>query len=185
MPFHRYKSRERAIRSMDSDTNTPPGKDAGAPAPWRERWRRLSGLVPTLSVVSVVVAALAATVMVTRAQWEDANRPSVAAKGEQDVVRAPPLVVQAPPLKASSKPGGQQPDPMIGSSGLGAGPACANCGVVESVAVDQHGGFQMRIRMDDGTLRTVEQRGAVAAGSRVVLEGESVRIMTAPATRQG
>jgi hypothetical protein len=169
---------------MDSDTNMPPGKDAGATAPWRERWRRLRGIVPTLSVVSVVVAALAATVMVTRPQWEDANRPSVAAKREQDVVRAPPLVVQAPPLKASSKPGAQQRGPMS-SNDLGAGPACANCGVVESVAVDQHGGFQMRIRMDDGTLRTIEQRGAVAAGSRVVLEGESVRIMTAPATRQG
>jgi hypothetical protein len=42
---------------------------------------------------------------------------------------------------------------------------------------NQHGAFQMRIRMDDGTLRTVEQRGAVAAGSRVLLEGRSVRVM--------
>jgi hypothetical protein len=171
---------------MDNETNTQSREDAGAQSPWRERWRRLQGLVPTLSVVTVVVAALAATVMVTRPQWEDANRPSVAGTSEQQVVRAPPLVVQAPPLKAE-KPGTQagHQAPAFASKLLGAGPACANCGVVESVAVDQHGGFQMRIRMDDGTLRTVEQRGAVAAGSRVVLEGESVRIMTATATRQG
>jgi hypothetical protein len=34
----------------------------------------------------------------------------------------------------------------------------------------------MRIRMDDGSLRTVEQRGALAAGTRVVVEGGSVRL---------
>ena len=166
---------------------TPPVEDAGAQSPWRERWLRVRGLLPTLSVVTVVVTALAATVVVTRPQWEEANRPSVAAKSEQDVVRAPPLVVQAPPLKASQKAGGQSQHQgaAIASKVLGAGPPCANCGVVESVGVDQHGGFQMRIRMDDGSLRTVEQRGAVAAGSRVVLEAGSVRIMTGPATRQG
>jgi hypothetical protein len=188
MPFHRYNGSGKGNIAMDSETNMRPRENAGAQSPWRERWRRVRDLVPTLSVVTVVVAALAATVMVTRPQWEDANRPSVIAKSEQDVVRAPPLVVQAPPLKASQKPGGraQHQVPAIDSKGVGAGPACSNCGVVESVAVvDQHGAFQMRIRMDDGTLRTVEQRGAVAAGSRVVLEAGSVRIMALPATRQG
>jgi outer membrane lipoprotein SlyB len=35
--------------------------------------------------------------------------------------------------------------------------------------------YQMRIRMNDGTVRTVEQGNAVAAGSRVVLDGGTVR----------
>lgn len=35
--------------------------------------------------------------------------------------------------------------------------------------------YQVRVRMNDGTVRTVEQRASVAAGSRVVLEGGAVR----------
>jgi hypothetical protein len=34
----------------------------------------------------------------------------------------------------------------------------------------------MRIRMNDGTIRTVEQGSAIAAGSRVVVDGNSVRM---------
>ncbi|HEX9721148.1 MAG TPA: hypothetical protein VGA59_15630, partial [Ramlibacter sp.] len=59
------------------------------------------------------------------------------------------------------------------------------CGVVESVALpNQQGAFQVRIRMDDGSLRTVEQSGPVAAGARVLLEGTSVRVLQA-GPRQG
>lgn len=36
--------------------------------------------------------------------------------------------------------------------------------------------YQMRIRMNDGTIRTVEQGSAIAAGSRVVVDGNSVRM---------
>jgi len=36
--------------------------------------------------------------------------------------------------------------------------------------------YQMRVRMSDGTVRTVEQRSAVAAGSRVVVEGGGLRV---------
>lgn len=174
---------------MDSDMNTQAPGGAGARAPWAERLRRARTLVPTLAVVTVVVAALAATVMVTRPDWQDANRPPAMSMGEQEVVRAPPLVVKAPPLKAAPAPAGQSQRQTgaanMASKALGAGPGCRNCGVVESVAVvNQNGTFQMRIRMDDGTVRTVEQRGAVAAGSRVLLEGGSVRVMPA-ATRQG
>jgi hypothetical protein len=48
------------------------------------------------------------------------------------------------------------------------------------VAVYDHGkpaprGYQMHVRMDDGSVRTIEQRGALAAGSRVVVEGKSLR----------
>jgi hypothetical protein len=174
---------------MDSESDTPPPGDSGPRSPRSERWERAKALVPTLSVVVVVIAALAATVMVTREDWQEASRPQVMAKAEQEVVRAPPLVVTAPPLKSSSATVGAAQRPTaaapMSSNALGAGPACGNCGIVESVApASQQGAFQMRIRMDDGTLRTIEQRGAVAAGSRVVLEGGSVRVMTA-STRQG
>jgi outer membrane lipoprotein SlyB len=41
--------------------------------------------------------------------------------------------------------------------------------------------YQMRVRMHDGSVRTIEQASAVAAGSRVVVEGNTVRPV-APAT---
>jgi hypothetical protein len=174
---------------MDSDVNSQAPGDAGARSIWRERLRDSRNLVPTLAVVVVVVTALAATVAVTHPDWQEASRPPAMSKADLDVVRAPPLVVKAPPMKESPKSAGQAkrqaPAAPLASNALGAGPACSNCGVVESVAmVNQHGSFQMRIRMDDGTVRTVEQRGALAAGSRVLLEGGTVRIMPA-GTRQG
>lgn len=55
--------------------------------------------------------------------------------------------------------------------------ACAECGVVEAAA-EAGPAWQMRIRMDDGSMRTVEQRGALAAGSRVMLAGGSVRVLS-------
>ena len=36
--------------------------------------------------------------------------------------------------------------------------------------------YQVRIRMNDGTIRTVEQGSAIAAGSRVVVDGNTVRM---------
>jgi hypothetical protein len=162
---------------MDSDIETQaPGNDR-APSPWREFLRRSSTLVPTLAVVSVVVTALAATVAVTREDWQNANRPAVISKSESDVVTAPPLV-KAPTVDASPGPQRHAEAANTHSKALGAGPACRNCGVVESVALaSQQGAYQMRIRMDDGTLRTVEQRRAVATGSRVLLERGAVRVM--------
>jgi hypothetical protein len=41
-------------------------------------------------------------------------------------------------------------------------------------------GFQMHIRMDDGSVRTVQHRGALAAGSRVAVEGGKLRPVAAP-----
>jgi outer membrane lipoprotein SlyB len=38
--------------------------------------------------------------------------------------------------------------------------------------------YQMRVRMNDGSVRTIEQSSAVAAGSRVVVEGNSMRLAT-------
>ncbi len=66
----------------------------------------------------------------------------------------------------------------------GAGPACRDCGVIESVvalvprAQDDAVAYRMRIRMDDGSLRTVEQRSALATGSRVIVAGGSVRAVS-------
>ena len=62
--------------------------------------------------------------------------------------------------------------------------ACADCGVVEAVVpvdppADEAGpAWQVRIRMDDGTVRTVEQRRALAAGSRVTVAGGSIRVLS-------
>ncbi len=36
--------------------------------------------------------------------------------------------------------------------------------------------YQVRIRMNDGTIRTLEQGSAIAAGSRVVVDGNTVRM---------
>jgi hypothetical protein len=166
---------------MDSDIETQAHGEPAAPLPWRERLSRISTLVPTLTVVSVVVTALTATIMVTRQDWQNANRPVVTSKSEPEVVKAPPLVVKSPALHESpASPGAQRQAEAAKTraKALGAGPGCRNCGVVESVALaNQQGAYQMRIRMDDGTLRTVEQRGAVAAGSRVLLERGAVRVM--------
>ena len=129
---------------------------------------RRETLVPALAVAAVAVAAVAAAVMVQRAETQvqqreivvDAGRP--APTQSRDVVRAPPL---KPPA----------------AQAMGGPAACKECCVVERVfAVYDPGhkqprGYQMHIRMDDGSVRTIEQRGALAAGSRVVLEGKAVR----------
>lgn len=42
--------------------------------------------------------------------------------------------------------------------------------------------YQMRVRMHDGSVRTIEQAHAVAAGSRVVVEGNTVRPLSQAAS---
>jgi hypothetical protein len=143
------------------------------------RARRKESLLPAFAVGLVAVAALTAALMSARpnsaepaaAVQADAGGP-VSAK---DVVRAPPLKPPAGSASAEGKPPATQ--------AMGAGAACADCGVVQMVvAVHGHAqprasGYQMHIRMDDGTTRTVEQRGALAAGSRVRVDGDSVRLL--------
>lgn len=137
-----------------NDRKTQAPDDAGTRLSWRERMGQVQSLVPTFAVVTVVATALLATVMVTRDERAPEGREAAAS-------------------------------PAPRANALGAGPACANCGVVESVgAGDLPGGYRIRVRMDDGTVRTVEQRGALAAGARVLLEGGSVRVIPGP-TRQG
>ncbi len=87
--------------------------------------------------------------------------------------------------KSDQKPGDatRSPTAVMGAAAA----TCSKCGVVETV-VAVHGyakanasGYQMHIRMDDGTVRTVEQRGALAPGSRVIVDRDSVRVLAKPA----
>jgi hypothetical protein len=162
-----------------------PGVDAqnastADPAP-KPRFDRAS-FIPTVAVLAVAIAALAAAFMGAMQRSDSSETQSIAAMPAQPkpVVRAPPMVVTAAPLKqVKPAPAGraQGSDASGTASAMGGAPACEKCGVVESVLAAKPGDrFQMRIRMDDGTLRTVEQRGALAAGTRVVVEGRSVRL---------
>jgi len=152
---------------------------ASAAEPKSKRADRAS-FIPTLAVLAVAVAAVAAAFMGTRPDTPEAKPATSLPPAPQAVVRAPPLVVTAPPLK-SEKPqravGQQGSELRDTTSAMGSASSCEKCGVVESVLAAKPGDtFQMRIRMDDGSLRTVEQRGALAAGTRVVVEGGSVRL---------
>ena len=164
---------------MSPDPSVDPGIPPEAEPAAKPRADRAS-LAPTLAVLAVAGAAVAAAFMGTRPDTPDAQSAAVATPPRQEVVRAPPLVVKAPPLKnaATGAPGVRQGSESRGATkAMGAAPGCDNCGVVEAVVAARAGeGFQMRIRMDDGSLRTVEQRGALAAGTRVVVEGGSVRL---------
>lgn len=123
--------------------------------------RRRETLVPTLVVGVVALAAVAAAVMAKRA-----DDPALA---QAPGAAQPAHVVTAPPLTA--------PD----TKSMGAAAPCKDCGVVQMVvAVNDPGGkqpraYQMHIRMDDGSTRTIEQRGALAAGSRVRVEGSRIK----------
>ena len=146
--------------------------------PWRPET-----LIPTLAAVVMSVTAVITAVMVTRNGAPAAQQAADSSVSQQSVVTAPPLTL-APPA-AGELPARNSPSPAA-SNAMGATAACRNCGVVQMVvAVHEYGkpqpsSYQMHIRMDDGSTRTVEQRGALAAGSRVVVEGKSVRPLPAP-----
>jgi hypothetical protein len=171
----------------DKDTSAPaavPPESAGEPqgpdAPGR--WR-LETRVPTLAVVAVTVTAVITAVMVNRNGSPAAQQAADVSVSQQSVVTAPPLKLAQP--IAAEAPDQSGPVPAA-SNAMGATAACRNCGVVQMVvAVHEYGqpkpgSYQMHIRMDDGSTRTVEERGALAAGSRVVVEGKSVRPLPAP-----
>lgn len=79
---------------------------------------------------------------------------------------------------------------QIGSgSGRGAATVLgAAGGAYAGHAIEQHNRryttYVMRIRMDDGTRRTIEQRTPIARGSHVVVEGRTARLERA-GPRQG
>jgi hypothetical protein len=128
---------------------------------------RREALVPAFAVGAVAVVALTAAVMVKRGETE---APVAAQQAAAPIANVP--VVHAPPLKPPA------------TNAMGGAAACSSCGVVQMVvAVRDRGAkdpraFQMHVRMDDGTVRTIEQRGALAAGSRVVVDGNSIKPMS-------
>jgi hypothetical protein len=130
---------------------------------------RRETLIPAAAVAAVAVVAVTAAVMVKRA--ENAP-PEQVALAEPAGPVASVDVVKAPPLKAPA------------TNSMGGAPACRGCGVVQMVvAVNEPGkkqprGYQMHIRMDDGSVRTIEQRGALPAGSRVLVDGDAVKPMS-------
>lgn len=140
-------------------------------------------LVPALAVAAVAVVAVAAAIWGRHTDEPGLAQRGTAPPARQEVVRAPPLV-KSPPARSANPPAQIRPersDARIASNAMGAGSACANCGVVEWVtSAKPDRSFQMRIRMDDGSVRTVEQRGALAAGTRVVVERGSVRLVPGP-----
>jgi hypothetical protein len=167
---------------MDPDKSTaaPGAAPMAAPPSWRERLRFDKSSVPAAAVVAVAIVSVTTAVMVTRQEGAKVDvrpPPSVA---DNRVVRAPPLVVKAPPLNSAQQlaQARRARDGGPATDSAGAGPGCRNCGVVESVASNRPSTYQMRVRMDDGTLKSVEQRAAFPAGSRVVLEGGTVRAAT-------
>lgn len=114
---------------------------------------RRRNFITSLAVAAVAAAALVATWASLRPASDDRMRPA-------HPLEAP--VVKAPPITA--------PDTSV----AGGPPAadCPQCGVVEAVAVTKnHGAFQVRVRMSDGSTRTFEQTTPVVAGSRVVVQG--------------
>ena len=147
-------------------------------------------LVATCAVGVVAIAGLGAALMSGR---HDAPDQVVAGAGAASAASGSNEVVTAPPLKAPATIAASASSPArtrSAANGMGAAPVCRECGVVQMVvAVYDQGqprpnGYQMHIRMDDGTVRTVQQRGALAAGSRVMVEGETVRVL-AEQTRAG
>jgi len=168
---------------MNPDKNVEAPGAAMPPArpSWRERLHIDGSTVPAAAVVAVAVVSVATAVMVSRQTGEQKDvrpPPGVAESGQ--VVKAPPLVVKAPPLRSPRKLA-QAPDRRDGAlstHSAGAGPACRNCGVVESVASNRPSTYQMLVRMDDGTVKSIEQRAAFPAGSRVVVEGGALRAAT-------
>ena len=137
-----------------------------------------------LCAVSVVAAAGLAAALVGGPR--DEPQKVVAGVGQVDTSGKHKEVVTAPPLKAPVNRTARD-STVAGAGGtanaMGAASGCRNCGVVQMVvAVYEQGeprpnGYQMHIRMDDGTIRTVQQRGALAAGSRVMLDGETVHVL--------
>ena len=165
---------------MDTDTSTGARRGPAVTAARHARQRRREMWITAAAVTAVAVAALVAALAPPKFDRPDPRHASVAAPAR--VAAAPGAagateVVTAPPLATATA----QPD----TKSMGSSAPCTKCGVVENV-VAIHGsaqgkvdaiGFLMNIRMDDGTTRMVEQRGALAAGSRVVVEGNSVRAM--------
>ena len=163
---------------MHGDTQPRARSTHEAPPTVDARWHRVRARISAFAVTLVTVTALATAVVVTYTDsgphQQSASAVPVAA------VPAPPPVIRAP--HPNSRTPARAADRQVASAMQhGTDAACSACGVIESVvaleprAQDEPVAYQMRIRMDDGSLRTVEQRDALATGSRVMVAGGSVR----------
>jgi len=138
---------------MRSETEVREQREREEPSARGARWQHVRAQIPAIAVVVVAITAVGTAVVVTHTD-ADRGAPSIPAVRFADR-----------PADAARK--------------QGAGPACRDCGVVVSVVVLERQApaspvaYQMRIRMDDGSMRTVEQPGPLAAGSRVMLAGGS------------
>jgi len=160
-----------------------------------QRRGSLLSTVVAAAVTAVIVASAATAFLLEQADTngsqaamlepEPARAPSTATEGAKpsqdgEVVTAPPLKHVLPPQSSAGEVA-----EASATNVLGAPATCPNCGVVETVvAVHAYGeaqarAYQMHIRMDNGSVRTVEHRGALPAGSRVVVEGAQVRPLPA------
>jgi hypothetical protein len=138
---------------MQSDTEVREQREREEPSARGARWQRVRAQIPAIAVVVVAITAMGTAIVVMHTDAER-GAPSMPAVRSADR-----------PANAARK--------------QGAGPACHDCGVVVSVvtlepqAQASPVAYQMRIRMDDGSVRTVEQLGPLATGSRVMLAGGS------------
>lgn len=153
----------------------PPGERGDAP-PAAPAVDRGAGWVTAIAVAAVAVVGLGAA-------WYAPREPAPQAALPPLQLPAQPLpgqaVVQAPPLQAAGAP------PPARAAGAGA--ACADCGTVQRVVAlrERSGGrarsFQMQLRMDDGSEQVLEQRGAMAPGSRVRVRNGRLEALAGPA----
>jgi outer membrane lipoprotein SlyB len=121
-----------------------------------------------------------------------APRPAVAACANCGVVesvvavqrQAPVEGIASTPVTVGTVAGGVVGGLLGNQIGSGSGRTAATVlgaagGAYAGNAIEKnmkkYTAYQLRIRMSDGTVRTVEQRNSVAAGSRVVVEGGAVR----------
>ena len=194
------------------------------------RIRESKALIPTLAVMGVTVAALAAALLVSNsdaqpggteaaAKVEQPKAKALVKAPETPVKRAPAVVAQAPRAAVCATCGtvesvlavqrqGEVNGVAVGGTTVGIGTVAG--GVVGGLLGNQVGGgngktamtvlgvaggalagnaieknmkkttvYQMRVRMHDGSVRTIEQASALAQGSKVIVEGNTLRLAPA------
>lgn len=210
---------------MDNHQQVP-GNSNGQPA-LTERLRHSKALIPTLAVMAVTVAALAAALVVNQSEAQPGGAQAPAKAVQQAgnaeakapvsaVKRAPVGVAQTSRAVICASCGtvesvlavqrqGRVNGVAVGGATVGLGTVAG--GVVGGLLGNQMGGgngktamtvlgvaggalagnaieknmkkvtvYQMRVRMHDGSLRTIEQASAVPSGSRVIVEGNTLRL---------
>ena len=168
---------------QDSVAGAGEPRSSGSRPRSQGRLRLARSLIPGIATGLVVVTAVAAALMAT---WGEAPNAPEPVRVQPDAAPDHTGVVTAPPLKGPSETKAlatARNADAASAKAMDTRAACRNCGVVQLVvavhgyAQPQPSGYQMHIRMDDGTIRTVEQRGALAAGSRVIVERDTVRVL--------